>query len=146
MIDRAGCLRLTNPSFMLGRNAEYEPCRATLAPLVRGKRDYGNGYCWLTLNRMTFGGEPCGAALCFFENRLKEAAWSVSLSTQKLEGGWPTKESSDAEIAFIRGELVRQLGRSLPTGLARFDWGEVWSIFDEKGYSARSGLRWRQPG
>ena len=33
--------------------------------LLKGQRDYNNGYEWLYLEGLTFGGAPTSAGLCF---------------------------------------------------------------------------------
>lgn len=133
---------LSDPATALGAGAAQSDVREKLTPLVRGERDHRNGYVWLDLGGLTFGDKPCGLSLCFYESRLAEASWNIRLPGEELEGGWPTRVSSEAEIAFVRDELTRQLGIGLHSGAVTLPWGEVWSLFDEKGYSAANGLRW----
>lgn len=115
---------------------------AALALHVRGARDHGNGYAWLDLQGFLFGGHPCSLSLCFFQGRLAEASWSVSLPGAEQKGGWPTREAIEAEVKFVRSVLAEQLGRPLEQGHEGFPWGAVWSQFDAKGFSASNGLRY----
>lgn len=113
---------------------EVEP---QVAQLVKSSRDHGNGFEWLYLTGLTFGGQPASVGLCFHLGRLEEASWSVQLPDAPMDGGWPTREAIDREVAFVRDALAR-------AGLnAKFDWGEVWSSFDSKGFIASNGLRYR---
>jgi len=114
-----------------------------LASLVRGQIDHHNGYEWLTLDELTLAGLPCGLSLCFQFGRLKEVHWSVALPNEDLQDGWPTREAIDDEIVFLRNFLSKEFGRSFQSGCERFAWGEVWVKFDDKGFCATSGLRYR---
>lgn len=122
--------------------AEIEP---QIAHLVKGSRDHGNGYEWLNLGGLSFAGHPAGVGLCFHEGRFEQASWNVLLPDAREEGGWPTREASDDEVAFVRDTLARDIGfdpaRKLPM---IFGWGEIWSAFDEKGGCASHGLRYRR--
>jgi hypothetical protein len=115
--------------------------RASVEPQVAGFRvgsnDHGNGYAWLHLGGLTFGGPPAFLSLCFHNRRLTEASWAVQLAGATAEGGWPTREAIDDELAFVR-EALKTMG--LRTG--RTTWGEVWSTFDPKGFLAANGLRY----
>ncbi|WP_294297758.1 hypothetical protein [uncultured Sphingomonas sp.] len=114
--------------------SEVEP---QVAQWIESSRDHGNGFRWLYLARLTFGGQPAFVGLCFRVERLEQASWTVQLPDAPVEGGWPTREAIDSEVAFVREALARD-------GLnANFNWGEVWSSFDAKGFIASNGLRYR---
>ena len=113
-----------------------------LAPFAKGDRDHRNGYAWLSFTGLAFGGYPCDLALCFFEDRLVELSWNVTLPDAPEENGWPSRQAIDDELWFVRQVLEAQLGRSLDK--TAFDWGRVWSAFDPKGLIAANGLRYRQ--
>ncbi|MGZ8360502.1 MAG: hypothetical protein ACXWUX_08280 [Allosphingosinicella sp.] len=119
---------------------------AAIAPQVSGWRrteqDHGNGFAWLTLTGLTFGGEPADLALCFHHGRLAEASWSVRLPGM-AEGEWPGPDEIDAEIEFVRNTLAGEMGLKLSDGSAQLAWGELWSDFDAKGGIAAHGLRYR---
>lgn len=119
--------------------AEVEP---QVAPLLKGSRDHRNGYEWLYLGGLTFGGQPASVSLCFRDGRLEEAHWNVQLPDAPTEGGWPTREGIDEEIAFVRGILAED-GLNIGDHPNKFSWGEAWSDFDEKGFLASNGLRYR---
>ena len=133
-LDLSGLARLAPWS---GR-AEGE---AALAALASGERDFGNGYAWLYADGLSFGGKACSLGLCFFEGRLTMASWGVILSDTPA-GHWPTREEIEAEVAFVRAELGRQLGRSFAGGEERFAWGAAYSLYDPRSDSASSGLRY----
>ena len=120
--------------------------RRQVAPLVApwqsGERDFGNGYAWLDLNGFAFGGLPANLSLCFAFGRLEQASWGVRLPGQESGGGWPSAEAIDAEIAFVRAELERQLGLASIGDQMAFDWGVVWSLYDPKGGLPAHGLRY----
>ena len=108
-----------------------------VAQLVTGLRDHGNGFEWLYLGGLTFGGQSASVGLCFHGGRLEQASWGVQLPEASMEGGWPTRDAIDKEVAFVRdilarGELIRKFG-----------WGEVWSGYDAKSFIASNGLRYR---
>jgi hypothetical protein len=130
---RIGDLALLQPS---QSKSSIEPL---VADLLEGSRDHGNGFEWLYLRGVTFGGQPAGLSICFHDGRLKEASWSVHLPDAPMEGGWPTREAIDRELSFIRETLVRDM--NIHTG--QMPWGEVWSSFDAKGFMAANGLRYR---
>ncbi|MDQ0250988.1 hypothetical protein J2W22_003052 [Sphingomonas kyeonggiensis] len=117
------------------QRAAVEPQVATLAD---SSRDHGNGFDWLHLRGLTFGGQPAHLSLCFHDNLLEQASWSVRLPDAETDGGWPTRDAIDAEVAFVHRTLTNEMGiraGSLP-------WGEVWSSFDAKGFLAANGLRY----
>jgi hypothetical protein len=107
--------------------------------LIVRSRDHGNGYRWLDLGALSLGGQPAWLSLGFHHAVLEQVDWSVSLDGAAFEGGWPTRDAIDAEIAFVRGILTEDMGIVPGTQ----PWGEVWSHFDPKGFQAANGLRYR---
>ena len=135
-IDRAtGEIRIGDRALLKPNDAKtsVEP---QIAGLLAGSRDHGNGYEWLNLRGLTFGGEVASLSLCFREGLLSEASWSVALGEA---GGWPTKKAIDREVSFVRNALANGMG--IKPG--RLPWGEVWCLFDARGDAASSGLRYR---
>lgn len=114
-----------------------------LAAFYNGGVDHENGYEWIYLDGLSFGGKPSAMSLCFFRNGLSEVHWSANLPDAQLEEGWPTQASIDREIAFVRRELARLSGKPSFSGHQKFGWGELWSTFDRKGGLATSGLRYK---
>lgn len=110
-----------------------------VAHLHGGSQDHGNGFEWLYLRGLTFGGQPAGLSICFHKGRLEQASWSVQLPDATTEGGWPTREAIDCELSFVRETLARDM--NIHAG--QMPWGEVWSSFDAKGFMAANGLRYR---
>ena len=106
-------------------------------------RDFGNGYEWLTLRELSFGGHSAALSLCLNHGVFEEARWGVRLPGMPTEGGWPTREAIEQEITFVRSILARQIGLDPSAGEKSFPWGVVWSDFDPKGFCASNGLRYR---
>lgn len=138
-----GSIQLGNLPALIGPTLLLDEARAAFAPLVRGERDVGTGYVWLSLHQLSLGGAPAGISLCFFGQQLNMVTMGVDLPGATLEDGWPTQAAIDAEVAFMRRTLGAALGRKLVGGHARFDWGEAWARFDPKGFMASSGIRYR---
>ena len=122
--------------------APREAVTELLAALATGHRDHRNGFEWFNYGPVEFEGQICHVSLCFHEGRLQQAAWSVTLPGAPMEGDWPTRAAIDAEVAFVRRALKKQLGKSLRSGEVAFAWGSVWSSFDPKGFIAANGLRY----
>lgn len=142
-IDPAsGSLRISGLTALISAGQTKADIEPLLAPFARGGRDHGNGYAWLDFGGLSFGGYPSGLSLCFFEDRLVEARWGVSLPDAPMEGGWPTRQAIDDEVRFVQRILTEQLGRS--PDAASFGWGQVWSMFDAKGFLAAHGIRYTQ--
>jgi hypothetical protein len=110
--------------------------------LIQGEQDHENGYFWLYLGNLTFGGHPAALGLCFHEGLLEQVSWSVCFPDAAMEGGWPTREAIDEEIAFVRRTLERD-GFRLENGVQDLAWGKVFACFDPKGFLAANGLRFR---
>lgn len=134
-------------SIVLGDDVRLEPFQKKraieplVANLVDTTQDHGNGYEWLHLRDLSFGGHPAWLALCFQGGRLEQVSWSVRLPTDTMEGGWSTREAMDEEIAFVRSELGKD-GLSVGEGDTTFPWGVVWSHYDPRGDLASHGLRY----
>lgn len=136
-IDRhTGTIRIGEATSVAANQSKVDVV-SWVGELATGFRDVGNGYEWLDLRKLTFGGHPAALSLCFHQGLLKQAAWSVQLPNAPVEDGWPTREAIDAELAFVRGTLDE-----MGVGTGHFSWGEVWSGFDEKGFLAANGLRY----
>ncbi|TDU30755.1 hypothetical protein DFR24_0109 [Panacagrimonas perspica] len=105
--------------------------------------DHKNGYEWIYLDGLSFGGVPGAMALCFHEGLIREINWSADAPGGQLEDGWPTQEAIDREIAFVRRVLAKLMGEKTFSGHRKFAWGELWSTFDAKGFTASSGLRYK---
>jgi hypothetical protein len=129
-------------NMLIGHDVRLTPKqdKASVEPLVARffarSWDHGNGYEWLFLQDLSFGGRPTGLALCFHDGLLGEASWNVDLPDANADS-WPTREEIDEEIAFVR-KTLKDMG--LATGHTR--WGEVWSAFDPKGDLAANGIRY----
>jgi hypothetical protein len=133
----------------IGNGVRLEPFQsradveAQVGNWANGSLNHGNGYEWLYLRGLSFGGEPAALALCFHEGRLEQAQWSVMLSQASGEGGWPSREAIDEEVSFVRSILAKD-GMKLRGGERNFNWGAMWSDFDPKGFLASNGLRYRR--
>lgn len=137
-----GAVSIGEISLTLQEGISYVTAKAELSPLQRGEQDHRNGYCWLHLHRLSFGGKPAGLGLCFFNSRLCQLHWGVTLREDASDNSWPTQEESDREVVFLRETLRPMLSRSFSSGEERFDWGSVWAAYDMKGGFASAGLRY----
>jgi len=130
----------------IGNFIRLAPCQpkagvaSQVAEFLAGSRDHGSGYEWLDLRDLTFGSQPASLSLCFHDGSLKQAAWSVQLPDAPTEGGWPTRDAINTELAFVRSTLWNEM--AIQPG--RTAWGEVWSSFDAKGFMASNGVRWQR--
>lgn len=119
---------------------------AVLGPFIRAAQDMGTGYSWLYTSGFSFGGRPCSLDLCFQARltgrRLESAHIGVDFRTDPSPGQWASREEMEAEIAFMRAELRRQLGRSFE-GDEEFPWGGMWCNYDPRSDTAGSGVRYR---
>ena len=138
-----GAVTIDGCSFVLTKAASRADVTKHFAEFYRSQRGDPDSYEWLTFEGVSFGGQPCGFSLCFHEGHLTEMNFAVALPDETSEGGWPTREAIDQEIAFVRKELEKQLSRSFKRGEVRFAWGVVWSQFDQKGFQASAGLRYK---
>jgi hypothetical protein len=142
-IDPAtGAVSIGEISLTLCEGLAYEAAKSELSSFRRGEQDHRNGYRWLHLHGLSFGGKPAGLGLCFFHNHLCELNWGVSLREDTSDTSWPTQEEYDREIAFHREMLRPMLSRPFSAGNERFPWGIVWAVFDAKGGDASAGLRY----
>lgn len=135
-------------SIKIGDDIELRPnqARSIIEPEVAARllkvKDHTNGYVWLDLSDLTFGGQTAALSLCFYNDQFEQAAWSVKLPDAPTEGQWPTREAIDAEISFVSDVLVKRMG--IPLG--KTPWGEIWCGFDAKGFIASNGLRYQSKG
>lgn len=142
-IDPAtGAVSLYGISLVLKAGLARDVVAAELAAFFRSERDLRNGYVWLELERLSFGGKPAWVSVCFHQGRLSELHWSVSLRDDVSDTSWPTREESDREVAFLRAVLHPMVGRSFASGGETFPWGVMWANFDERGGFAGAGLRY----
>ena len=135
-----GSIHVSSTTLPLSKGLERVKAVAALSQHFRSDIDHGNGYEWVLFKGVSLGGIPAAFSACFHNGLLTEVHLGASLPTLKLEDGWPTRESIDEEVAFVRGALAAQLGCELTSGHARFSWGEVWSKFDAKGFLASAGI------
>jgi hypothetical protein len=132
-------------SIRIGDAVWLEPneARASIEPrvvtLLAGSRNLGNGYEWIDLRGLAFGGQPAALSVCFQGGRLQQAAWSVQLPDAPMEGGWPTRDAIESELTFVQEILAREM--AIYPG--PMPWGELWTNFDAKGFMAANGLRYR---
>jgi len=126
----------------IGAGQPRSALEPALRPLIKGELDHRNGYVWLTIGGLAFGGLPCTLGLCFNGGAVSEAGWNLEMPDAVLEHGWPTRETSDREVAFCRQVLAGQIGREVPEEGLAFAWGRLWCAYDDKGGTASTGLRY----
>jgi hypothetical protein len=83
-----------------------------------------------------------GFALGFHFNQLIQIHIGASVQSSGTENSWPTRESTEQEVRFLKNSFRRQLSRSFQTGHEEFSWGSAWAKFDPKGFSASAGIRY----
>lgn len=137
-----GSVELPALALVIRRGTNQTSAEAMLAEFRKGAVDHGNGYSWSNFHGLTFGGMPCGLALGFHQGALTQAHLGVALPDVKIEGGWPTRQAIDDEIAFVRKVFRDQLGREFGDNPEQFKWGIAWSGFDPKGFMATAGVRY----
>ncbi|WP_303636156.1 hypothetical protein [Stenotrophomonas tuberculopleuritidis] len=126
----------------IGPGLRLDPARAGFGALPQQLRDLGNGYQWLQLGGLQLQGVAAGVALCFHGQALSMVSLGVQLPGAPMQEGWPTQAAIDAEVAFMRRALAKAFGSPLTSGRACFRWGEIWAVFDPKGFMASSGVRY----
>ncbi len=105
-------------------------------------KEFGNGYEWLTLRELSFGGHPAALSICLRLGLFKEAQWGVQLPDMPTEGGWPTRDGIDQEVGFVRSVLAEQIGFDPAAAEKAFPWGIVWSNFEARDFRASHGIRY----
>lgn len=142
-IDPAdGSVKLPDLGLVIPNGINQASVETMLSEFRKAAVDHGNGYSWSSFHGLTFGTMPCGLALGFRERALTEVHLGVVLPHATLEGGWPTREAIDDEIAFVREVFRGQLKREFGDKPEYFKWGVAWSGFDPKGFTATSGIRY----
>ena len=137
-----GSLRIEGCASALSAGMSKDQVLKDLSQFYQSGVDHKNGYEWLSFQGLSLSGYRCGLSVCFHANRLTEIHWGIALPDEALEGGWPTRESIEAEIQTMRQLLATEFGRTFRTGQERFPWGLVWCDFDAKGFHASSGIRY----
>lgn len=137
-----GAVSIEGCELRLTPGLSREAVLAALSDFYRRSIDHHNGYEWLFFNGLMFAGQACGLSICFHHGHLREIHWGVVLPGAKMESGWPTREAIEQEVAFVRAALSKIFSRSFSSGHEQFTWGQVWSVFDPKGFLASSGLRY----
>ena len=137
-----GSLQLTECDFLIVDGVSRDAAMSGLAEFYTSNTDYKNGYEWLHFSEVTFGERPAGFSLCFHNGFLVSMHFGVSLPDDEDFMEWPTQETSERQVAFIRRVLKKQLGRSFTTGSESFKWGGMWASFDHRGFQASAGLNY----
>lgn len=143
VINRSdGSLNLLDLGMVIRRGMERATVEAMLSQCPKSVVEYSNGYSWSSFDGLSFGSVPCEISLCFHHGALMEVHLGVVLPDRKFEHGWPTRETSAQEIAFVRKVFHDQLKRRFRNKAEHFPWGVAWSMFDERGFCASSGIRY----
>jgi len=127
-------------NFIIDRTFTSDTTAAPLTQLYRSEQDHKNGYVWPTYRGISIEGVSGGFSLCFHSGRLIEVHTGASVPSAGTESGWPTRESIERAVNFIKNVFKRQLSRSFQTDLERFSWGSAWAKCDEKGFLASAGI------
>ncbi|WP_428313055.1 hypothetical protein [Hydrocarboniphaga sp.] len=138
-----GSIQIHGSALKLGAGVSRVAAVAALGRHYSGNRELKDGGEWVYLQGLSFDGADSGMSLYFEHGALLEVNWSVILPDAELDGGWPSQEAIDQEIAFVRAALGKLKKRGSFSGRERYAWGEVWCEFDAQAFSASSGLRYR---
>ena len=141
-----GSFEVEGATHRIEAGLEHDVAMEAFAEHYNGGADHGNGYRWIYLDDLEFGGVSAAMSLCFLRGRLAEAHWSANLPDAELDEGWPTQASIEAEVAFVRRILATLSPKKEFTGRSIHAWGEVWSGVDEKAGIASSGVRYKAKG
>lgn len=137
-----GSVKLLGTQHTISRRANQSTIEAMLVEFPTEAKDHGNGCSWLYVGGLTLGEMPCVLSLLFHKRKLAEIHFNVNLPNVTVEHGWPTQESIDNEIEFVRKIFGNQLKRRFRDKEQRFNWGVVWSAFDSRGFRATAGIRY----
>lgn len=140
--QQSGAIHISGIDVAIGKGMSKIDASNALKPLFDRNRDHGNGYSWLCFSKVKFGLMPTSFNLCFLTDVLERITFSVALPNERLEQNWPTRESSEREVKFVRLQLNAQIQYDLTTNQTEYPWGSVYSYFDEKGFMAASGLHY----
>lgn len=132
-----GAIRLGDAA-LLGPHLHRSAIAGQVTEFLETSRDHGNGFAWLNLRELTFGGQAAALSLGFHHELFVSATWSVELPNTAADGGPPSRKAIDEEVAFVRSVL-----KDMGLRIGRNAWGEVWSSFDARSFMAASGLRYR---
>lgn len=139
---KTGAISVEGCDLTLERGRPISAVQTALTMFYRTHIDHRNGYEWLAFHQLSFFGEPCALSVGFKDGALTEVHLGVALPNAPTKSGWPTREAIEQEICFVRSALSKELSRSFSSGRENFSWGEVWSLFDPKGFMASAGVRY----
>ena len=139
-----GSINIFDGRIVIQQGMSQATADSMLSQFLKGALDHGNGYSWSNFHGLTLGGLPGGLALGFHNSALTQVHLGVALPAVKLEGGWPTRDAIDEEIAFMRKVLGEQLGREFGDRPEHFKWGVAWTGFDAKRFQATAGIRYEE--
>ena len=137
-----GSVQIEGCPTIINKGLSKDLAASSFSKFYRTSIDHRNGYEWLAFQGVSFGGHPCSFSLGFYMGQLEQIHFGVALPDANIERGWPTRETIDAEITFVRKILANTFARSFSSGQELFGWGGVWSVFDAKGIQASSGVRY----
>jgi hypothetical protein len=100
---------------------------------------------FLSFTKVTFGGQFASVSLCFYKETLEYVALNAIPPGWERHHNPPEIGEIEAEIAFIRMELRRQLGHSFQSGHVAFEWGDIWVGEDCKTGFPSTALRYKVP-
>jgi hypothetical protein len=139
---QTGAVRIGGLDIALEAGLPRDAAAAALASYLHANRDHGNGYEWLNFRGLLFGGKRAAMSVCFKAGHLQELNWNVELRSDPSDTSWPTPAENEQETAFMRKTLSAALKRSFSSGEERFAWGVAWSLYDKRGDTTSSGIRY----
>jgi len=139
---RTGEIHIEGTAFVIGAQTTRDDVLDALADRIEpGAKTNAAGFTRYRLRSLTFGGEAASLSLSCGPARLESVSFGVSLPDPDLEQGWPTKQETQREIAFVCRTL-REMWKQSFNGAATFPWGSVWASYDVFSHSSSMGLRY----
>ena len=118
---------------------------ACVASLVPTSEKVGNVHTAFTVRELSLGGLPAYLTCRFKSHVLYAAAFGVVLPDPELIDGWPSRNTSEREVAVIRSALRGMLGASFDA-TQTFRWGDVYAGIQDRDMMASAGIRYAQVG
>lgn len=137
-----GTISIDSIDYAIGKGTSKSVVESEFARLNKSHIEHGNGYEWITLGGISFGGIPSCLSLCFFLDAVQQVQIGVSILDVECADNWATRASSEREVEAVCRELGKQLDCDFSSGQVTFSWGTVWSVFDERSCHPSSGLRY----
>lgn len=113
-------------------------CVASLAPT---SEKVGNVHTAFTVRGLSLGGLPAYLTCRFASHVLHAVSFGVVLPDPELIDGWPSRNTSEREVAVVRTALRAMLGAGFDA-MQSFPWGDVYAGIQDRDMIASAGIRY----